>query len=57
MSDIRHDLHAIVSEVRRDITSTHTIISDMSRTSAKGQESGGGMNLLVSETRTLSTAE
>jgi len=58
VSDIRHDIHAIFSEARRDIMTAHTaMVSDIHRTMAKVQEGGGGMNLLVSEIRTLSTAE
>ena len=37
--------------------STHTLVSDIHRTVVKGQEGSGGINPLVSETRTLSIAE
>jgi len=48
----------MVSEVRRDITTTHAaMVSDIHCAMAKGQEGSGGMNLLVSEIRTLSTTE
>jgi len=33
------------------------MVSDMHRTTAKGQEGSGGINSSVSGTRTLSTAE
>ena len=58
ISDIRHDVRAIVSDVRRDITTTHAaMVSDIHCAMAKGQEGSGGVNLLVSEIRTLSTTE
>jgi len=41
---------AIVSELECNITSTHTMISDIHRTTMKGQEGGNGKNLLVSDT-------
>ena len=52
----------IVSEVQRDVTSTqalvaemHTMVSDIHRAMIKGQEGNGGKDLLVSDTRTVST--
>ena len=33
------------------------MVSDIHHTMARGQEGSGGVDLLVSETRTLSTAE
>ena len=48
----------MVSEVRRDITTTHTaMVSDIHRNMTRVQEGSGEMNLSVSEIRTLSTAE
>ena len=54
VSDIRQDIRTFISEVRRDITTTQNMVSDIQRTTAKGQEGSGGTNLSVSETHTLS---
>ena len=51
VSDIRQDVRAVVSEVQRDVVSTHTMVSNIHRTMAKGQEGSG---LLVSESHVLS---
>jgi len=56
MSDIRRNVHAI-PEVQRDVTGIYTMVSDIHRTMANGQEGSGGMNLSVSEIRTVSTAK
>jgi len=56
VSDIRRDVRTI-PKVQRDVKGTHTMLSDVHRTMAKGQEDGDGINLLVSETRTVPIAE
>ena len=47
---------AIVSELEHNVTSAHTMVSEIHRTVVKGQEGSGGKNLPVSDTRTVSTA-
>jgi methyl-accepting chemotaxis protein len=49
--------HAIVSELGQNITGMHTMVSDIHRTMVKIQEDSGGINPLVSETRTLPITE
>jgi len=55
-SDIHRDVRTI-PKVQRDAKGTHTMLSDVHDTMAKGQEGGDGINLLVSETRTVPIAE
>ena len=45
--------HAIVSGLGHDVTSAHTMISDIHRTVAKDQEGNGSQNLLVSDPRVI----
>jgi len=47
----------IVSDVQRNVTSAHVMVSDIHRTVVQGQGGSGGGNLLVGKTRTLSTIE
>jgi len=47
---------AIVSELEYNVTSAHTMVSEIHRTMVKGQE-GSGENLPVSNTQTVSTAD
>ena len=49
--------HAVVSELEQNVTSTHTMVTDIHRTMVKGQEGSDGKNLLVSGTRILFIAE
>ena len=58
--DIRRGVvkpRSIVSELEHNITSTQIMVSDIHRTVVKGQEGGNSNNLLVSNTRTVSTTE
>ena len=60
VSDIRRDVmkaRAIVSGLECDVTSAHTMVSDIHRTVVKGREGSGGKNLLVGDTRTLAPTE
>jgi len=60
VSEIRNDViktRAIVSELEYSVTSTHTMISDIHRTTLKTQEGSDGKDLSVSDTRTISAAE
>jgi len=47
----------IVSEVQRNVTSAHAMVSDIHRTVVQGQEGSGGKHLLVSEGRILAVIE
>ena len=51
------ETHAIVSELEHDVTSTHIMVSDIHCTIVKGSEVSDSRNLLMSDTRTLSTTE
>ena len=51
------ETHAIVSELGKNFTSTHVIVSDIHRTIVKVQEVNDSKNLSVSDTRTLFTTE
>ena len=53
-TELAINTHVAVSELGQDVTSIRSIVSDIRRTTVKGQEGSGGMNLLVSETRSLS---
>ena len=58
--DIRRDIvktRAIVSGLDSNVTSTHTMVSDIHRTMVKGQEGGDDKALLVSDTRAVSITE
>ena len=48
---------AIVSELEYNVTSTHTMVSDIHRTMVKGQEGSDGKNLPVSNSRTVPTTQ
>jgi len=49
------ETHAIVSSLEYNTTSTHIMVSDIHCTVVKGQEVNDSKNLLVSDTRTVST--
>jgi len=51
------ETQAVISELEKNATSTHIMVSDIHRTMVKGQEVNDSNNLLVSDTRTLSTTE
>ena len=51
------ETQATISELEKNATSTHIMVSNIHRTMAKGQEVNDSNNLLVSDTRTLSTTE
>ena len=57
VSDIRHDVRSVVSELGHNAMSTHTIVSEIHRNMVKGQEVNDSKNLLVSVTRFPSTTE
>ena len=57
ISDIRQDVRAIVSELEHNVTSTHTMVSDIHRNTAKGQEGNNGTDPSVSRTHILSITE
>jgi hypothetical protein len=53
--DIRRDAmraRAIVSELEHNVTSAHTMVSDIRRAAVESQGGSGGKNLLVSDTGT-----
>ena len=56
-TELAINTHVAVSELGQDVKITRAMVSDIHRNMAKGQEGSGGMNLLVSETRTLSITE
>ena len=47
----------IVSEVQRNVTSTHAMVSAIHRTIVQSQEGSGGKNPLVGDIRTLTVTE
>jgi len=51
------ETHAIVSGLEHNATSTHIMVSDIHRTVVKGREVNDSKNMLVGDTRTLSTTE
>ena len=51
VSDIRHEVRAVVSEFERNVTST------VHRTIVQGQEGSGGKHPSVSNSRTLAVTE
>lgn len=58
-SDIRHDIvrtRATISALECNVESAHAMLFNIHRT-MKGQEGSDGKNLLVSNTRAVSTAE
>ena len=60
VSDISNDVvksRASVSKLERNVTNTHTMISDIHRTMMKGQEGSSGKNPPVGDTRTPSITE
>ena len=60
VSDVRRDVtstHAVVSNIRDDVANTQTIISEIHRTVVKGQEVTGVKNPSVSVARILLTTE
>ena len=57
VSDIRRDIRAIASQLERNAANTQTMAPEIRRTVAKDQEVNDSRDLLVSDTRTLSTIE
>ena len=57
VSDIRHDVATIVSDVRSGVASTHIIVSDIHRTITENQRGVDGINQSVSLTCTLLVTE
>ena len=49
--------HAIVSGLEHNAMSTHIMVSDIHHTVVQGQGGNGSRSLLVSDTRSLSTAK
>ena len=56
-TELAINTHVAVSELGRNVTSTHVMVSDIHRTIVKGQETSGGKNTSVSDTRTIAVTE
>ena len=57
VSDVRRDLmntRTIVSEVHQDVTTTYTMVSEIHRNMLKSPDGAGDQRRLVSNIRTLS---
>ena len=56
-AELTINTNVVVSDIRRDVVTTHNIVSDIHRTMVRGQEGGESASLSVSVARTIFITE